>query len=115
MDLPSAFKENKLQDKQTKFQMDGWIKIGKILLGINWNHKGHINLREKSVFSMRLRCKNPWIKYKEFENCMEIGEGTTHTFQEIGEAELFKLLKVSLMFILICGLKITCERVCVIM
>lgn len=46
---------------------------------------------------------------------MEIGEGTTHTFQEIGEAELCKLLKVSLMFILICGLKITCERVCVIM
>lgn len=46
---------------------------------------------------------------------MEIGEGTTHTFQEIEEAELCKLLKVSLMFILICGLKITCERVCVIM
>lgn len=46
---------------------------------------------------------------------MKIAEDTTHTFQEIGEADLFKLLKVNLMFILICGLKITCERVCVIM
>lgn len=57
----------------------------------------------------------PKSNIKNFGNCMEIGEGTTHTFQEIGEAELFKLLKVNLMFILICGLKITCEMVCVIM